>query len=48
MRSRHEFQEKVVDRLNNGDRYIDVIMDFQEELWDRRLKKTHPHMFRCE
>ena len=46
LRDRNEFQSKVVNRLNRGDRYIEVITDFQRELWDRRLIKTHPWMFK--
>ena len=45
LRSRQEFQEKIVDRLNQGDNYSKVILDFHEEIWNRRLVRTHPHMF---
>ena len=48
LHSRFELQEKFVDRLNNGEDYGKVLLEFSEEIWNRRLKKTHPHMFKGE
>lgn len=48
MIDRYEFEREVVDRLNAGDRYIHVIMDFEEKLWDRHLKKRNPKMYEQE
>lgn len=44
--SRQEMQQKFVDRINNGEPYTKVLLEFTEEIWNRRLKKTHPHWFR--
>lgn len=48
MTDRYEFQRDVVDRLNSGDEYINVVVDFQEKLWDRHLKKHNPKMYEQE
>lgn len=46
--SRFELQEKFIDRINNGEDYTKVLLEFTEEIWNRKLKKTHPHMFKGE
>lgn len=48
LRSRFEFEEKFIDRINDGEDYNKVVLEFEEELWNRRLIKIRPHMFRGE